>query len=375
MNLIYYIFLLFFVGEYLYGQNSSRFNNQMLSADVNLGYNLSRIKSNYIFAEQMPYSFQINWHKANYHDQKRLNNYSYSDFGISFLYHNFRDDVLGKNFGLYGFMSYYLLKPQQKFQLSFRISQGIAYNTHPYDKQQNSKNQLFGSHWLFPFDIGLYLKSPKIYQNWRLQLGLAIFHYSNGNLQSPNYGANIPSMTIGLLYDRRSDEILPKKQTPEYDKTWQYLGFLRFGINESDYYDSGQFPFFIPGFQVEKHLNFRHKINFGVELFVSYFLKEQIRYEHYAMPEYHLDDIPDFKRIGIYAGHEFYYKKFGIDISAGYYIYYPYNFETRFYNRLATKYYLNKHWRLLYGLKVHGINRAEAMEFGVMYRILTNRKH
>ena len=365
----YHILLLLLVSLSSYGQKLPDLKGQMLSADINLGYNLSRIKSNYVFAQEMPYSFQINWHRANYHNQSRLNRYGFSDFGITFLYHDFRDEVLGKNYGLTGFMDFYLLKPRQGFQLSFRVSQGVSYNTNPYNKYHNSKNQLFGSHLLIPFDIGLYLKSPQIFKQWRLQLGLSIFHYSNGNLQSPNYGANIPSLTFGLLYDNRSGKILTEKHFPDYDKKWQYVGFLRFGINESDYYDSGQFPFFIPGFQVEKHLIYRHKISFGIELFVSYFLKEQIRYEHYAMTEYQLDDIPDFKRVGIYAGHEFFYQKFGLDIGAGYYIYYPYNFETRFYNRLATKYYAGKHWRFSFGLKVHGINRAEALEFGAMYQL------
>jgi len=365
MRFLVLLFILFF-GK-LSAQNPSP--AMAFSGDINLGYNLARYKTNYLFEQQMPYSFQLNWHKANYYQQNTLNRFGYSDFGATFLYHDFRDKILGKNYGVYAFMEYYLIKPAATWQLSFRLSQGIAYNTHPYDKQTNSKNQLFGSHWLFPFDIAMYVKTPKLYRQWRFQLGLAIFHYSNGNLQSPNYGANLPSLTVGLYYDMRPDKILTEKQIPEYDKSWQYTGFLRFGINESDYYDSGQFPFFIPGIQVEKHLSYRHKISLGAELFISYFLKEQIRYEYYAMPEYHLDKIHDFKRVGVYVQHEFFYQKFGIDIGFGYYIYYPYAFETRFYNRLATTFYLNKHLRLLYGLKVHAINRAEAMEFGLMYQL------
>ncbi len=341
----------------------------MLSADINLGYNLSRIKSNYIFAEKMPYSFQINWHRANYYNQNRLNRYGFSDFGISFLYHDFRDEVLGKNYGIYGFMAFYLIKPSNAFQLSLRLSQGFAYNTNPYDKLKNSKNQFFGSNWLFPFDVGLYLKSPKLFYNWRLQLGFSVFHYSNGNYESPNYGANIPSVSIGLVYDKRTNKTLHHITNNKYDKKWQYAGFLRFGVNESDYYDSGKYPFLVPGFQIAKQLSFRHKISFGIELFLSYFLKEQIRYEYYAMTEFQMTKIPDFKRIGIFAGHEFYYQKFGIDFGMGYYIYYPYAFETRYYSHLATKFYLNKHWQLIYGLKFHHFSRAEALELGVMYRI------
>ncbi len=349
-------------------QEHKTIEDQLFSADINFGYNITRVKTNYFFEEKMPFSFQLNWQKANYLDKNNLGKFGYADFGLTFLYHDFRNPQIGKNYGIYAFMEYYLLKPAKGFQLSFRVSQGVAYNTHPYDKNTNSKNLYFGFHWLFPFDAAFYLKTPKITQNWRMQLGFALFHYSNGNLQSPNYGANIPSVTLGLMYDSRKLPVIQEKVFPDYDKAWQYRAFLRFGVNESDYYDSGVYPFFIPGFQVDKHLSYRHKIYMGAELYLSYFLREQIRYEYYAQPEKQLEKIYDFKRMGMYIGHEFYYDKFGIDIAFGYYIYYPYHFETRFYNRLGTKYRINNRWTALYSLKVHNINRAEAMEFGLMYR-------
>ena len=341
----------------------------MFSSDVNMGYNLARIVTNYWFEEKMPYSFQLNWHRSNYENQKRLNIFGYSDFGATFLYHDFRDNELGKNYGLYAFMEYYLNRPSHRLQLSFRVSQGIAYNTNPYNRQTNSKNKLFGSHLLFPIDVALYLKYPKIFGHWGWQMGLAIFHYSNGFLQSPNYGANIPSLTLGLNYDFRSNEVLSDKHFPDYEKKWQFLAFLRLGINESVYYDSGQRPFFVPGFQVEKHLSFRHKINFGAELYLSYFLREQIRYEYYSMSEYRLDKMYDFKRIGVFAEYEFFYQKLGINMGVGYHVYSPYPYRTKLYNRFGTKYYLSKHWIGLFSLKVYDINNAEAMEFGVMYRL------
>ncbi len=342
---------------------------QLISADINLGYNVARVETNYLFEEKMPYSFQINWQKANYFDEKKLGQFGYSDLGFTFLYHDFRDDELGKNYSLYAFMEYYLIKPVHRLQLSFRLSQGLAYNTNPYDKIRNPKNKLFGSHWLFPFDLALNLKIPKLYKNWGLQAGLAIFHYSNGNLQSPNYGANIPSLTLGINYDSRSGKVIRDKIFPDYDKNYQYLIFSRFGYTESDNYDSGIFPFFIPGFQVEKHLNFRHKIIAGAELYLSYFLKELIRYEYYSMPELHFTEISDFKRFGIYTEHEFYYKKIGINTGVGYYIYYPYPFESRLYQRMGIKIYVSNRWTGLVSLKFHYFSRAEAMEFGIMYRL------
>jgi hypothetical protein len=363
-----YLFIyLFFLSLFAQSQNKGN-TNYAFSADINYGYNLARNHSNYAFEEKMPFSFQLSYKKANYFNQSKLNHFSYTDFGINFLYHDFKDKQLGKNYGLYIFSDFYLNHPKRKFQLVFRTMMGLAYNTNPYNKVTNPKNRLFGEHLLFPFDIAFYIKSPK-WQHWRAELGLGIFHYSDGNLQAPNYGANIPSMMFGLIYDRKDKEIIAAKEKLSFDKKWQYSAFLRFGMNESDYKDSGVFPFFIPGFQVSKHLTYRNRISFGAELFLSYFLKEQISYEYHTMPELGLSEEYDFKRFGLFASHEFFYGKFGLTMGVGYYIYYPYAFESRLYNRLGVKYYFNNKWSAAYSIKVHDINRAEAIELGIMYQI------
>jgi len=365
-KILFIFFLNFF--QFFFAQESKDISNSLYGLDINFGYNISRGETNYFFEEKMPFSFQIYKQRANYFETDRLGKYGYSDFGFTFLYHDFRSPELGKNYGLYAFMEYYLIKPSNGFQLSLRVSQGVAYNTNPYDRNTNPKNLYFGFHWLFPFDLALYLKSPKIKDKWRTQLGFAVFHYSNGNLQSPNYGANIPSLTIGVVYDSRNMSAVKQKVYPDYEKDWQYYTFLRFGVNESDYIDSGIYPFFIPGFQAGKHLNYRHKIYVGIEMYFSYFLRELIRYEYYSFPEQSYDKISDFKRLGMYVGHEFYYDKFGIEVAMGYYLYYPYNFETRYYNRVGTKYRINKNITALCSLKAHSFSRAEALEFGLMYR-------
>ena len=362
------IFFLFFsiVIEFSFAQKQ----NALYSVDYNTGYNLSRVESNYFFEENMPFSLQFNWQKSNFYSQKDLNRYGYTDFGVTFLLHHYNDNELGTNYGILAFMEFYLIKPIHKMSLSFRLSQGISYNTNPYDKQKNPKNYFFGTHLSMPINLFFYWRYPKIIDNFGAEIGLGIFHYSNGNLGSPNYGSNIPSINFGINYDLRKKVPHLKKQDFSFDKKWHSYGFIRFGINESDYVNSGKFPFFVPGFQLEKHINFRHKFSLGTEWFLSYFLKEQIAYEAEAYPEYNVDAATDFKRVGVYGSYEFYYKKFGLDFGLGYYIYYPYAFETRYYNRMMFKYYLKNNIILGGSLKFHALSRAEAFEFFVGYRIL-----
>ncbi len=361
------IFFLFFF--LISGFSFAQLKNDLYSVDFNMGYNLSRVESNYFFEENMPLSFQFNWQKSNFYKQESLNNFSYSDFGISLLFHHYYNKELGTNYGLFAFMEFYLMRPVHKLSLSFRLSQGIAYNTKRYDKQKNPKNYFFGTHLSLPINLFFYLRYPKIIDNFGAQVGVGIFHYSNANLGSPNYGSNIPSISFGINYDIRKSppDLISEKLI--YDKKWHLYALMRFGLNESDYIGSGQYPFYIPGIQMEKFLNSRHKLNMGLELFLSYFLKEQIAYESEAFHEFQVDKETDFKRLGVYASYEFYFRKFGLDFGLGYYLYYPYHFETRYYNRILLKFYISQKLQLGYSLKFHHFSRAEALEFFVGYNI------
>ena len=70
--------------------------------------------------------------------------YNYPDVGASFIYQDMVNPDLGKNFGLYAHFNFYFFKRN----LQFRIGQGAAYNTNPYDKNFNFRNNAYGSHLL-----------------------------------------------------------------------------------------------------------------------------------------------------------------------------------------------------------------------------------
>ncbi len=335
---------------------------------INLGYNLARYRTTYLFETPVPYSFQVSWQRPLFVRQSLRQRYGLFDAGVLFLYHDFRKPELGRNYSIYATGSFYLNPPAARWQWIFRLGMGLAYNTHPYDAHNNTKNQLFGSHWLFPFNAGFYLFAPPLGRNWRLWTAFTVYHYSNGNLRAPNFGANLPGLSFGLAYmpavkDRFRDAGLPR--TP---RTWLWTAGMRFGFNQSDFTGSGVYPFFIPAVSVERVLNFRHRIIITAELFVSYFLREQIRYIYYTYPEEGLQKIADFKRAGIYAAHEFHFGSFGIDLGFGYYLYYPYRFESRTYSRLGLRFFAGRHWRLRYGVKLHSFSRAEALELGLEYQ-------
>ena len=106
----------------------------------------------------------------------------------------------------------------------------------------------------------------------------------------------------------------------------------------------------------------------GTDIFFSNFLKELIYYKSIAFPEENVKGEEDYKRVGIFAGHELFINKLSLVTQYGYYVYYPYDFEGKTYIRIGLKRYFGEKWFGAITLKSHGA-RAEAVEFGIGVRL------
>lgn len=154
----------------------------------------------------------------------------------------------------------------------------------------------------------------------------------------------------------------------KFVEPFKYNLVFRSGINESDIISSGQFPFYILSAYVDKRVSFKSALQVGADVFFSYFLKEHIKYESVAFPDRNNDSDTDFKRIGLFVGHELFINKLSIVTQFGYYAYYPYDFEGRNYIRVGLKRYFGKKWFATLSVKAHG-TAAEAAELGIGIRL------
>ena len=59
-------------------------------------------------------------------------------------------------------------------------------------------------------------------------------------------------------------------------------------------------------------MNRKSAIQFGADIFFSRFLKELIYYYSVAYPEFDVSGNEDWKRIGIFVGHELFVNKFSL---------------------------------------------------------------
>jgi len=313
-----------------------------------------------------PEGFIFSWNKKTFGNEAWEQRFNYPDYGASFIFQNLRNNVLGKNYGLYAHYNFYFFKRN----VMLRIGQGLAYNTNPYDKEDNFKNIAFGSHFLSSTYLMLNYKKERLFNRIGLQSGLSLIHYSNANVKAPNTSVNTIAFNLGLTYnlDEENQDYIDDLEDEKFTESIKYNIAFRTGINQSDVIGSGQFPFYILSAYADKRLSHVSAIQLGADVFFSNFLKELIYYQSVSFPEENVSGDEDYKRVGIFAGHELFINKMSIETQLGYYVYYPFDFEGRTYIRIGLKRYFGKKFFAAMTLKSHGA-KAEAVEFGVGVRL------
>ncbi|KAA2215868.1 acyloxyacyl hydrolase [Maribacter flavus] len=309
----------------------------------------------------------LGYNRKTYGSQEWEELYNYPDYGASFIYQDMNNPTLGENYGLYAHYNFYFLKRK----IQFRIGQGIAYTTNPYDREENFRNNAYGSDFMSSTYLMLNYHKENLISGLGMKGGISIIHYSNGNFRAPNTSTNTFALNLGLTYDLDGGEELAYIRTPNREKVTEpvrYNLILRGGLNESDVIGSGQYGFLIFSGYADKRLGRKSAIHVGADVFFSSFLKELIRFQATSFPEMDVQSDDDYKRIGVFLGHELFINKVSVITQLGYYVYYPFDFEGRVYNRVGLKRYFGKQWFGAITLKSHGA-AAEAVEFGMGIRL------
>ena len=291
--------------------------------------------------------------------------YNYPDYGFSFIYQDLDNEFLGENYSVYLHWNFYFLKRA----LALKIGQGLAYASSPYDIDKNFRNIAYGSHIMSSTIAFLNYKKQHIFGGLGIQAGLGVVHYSNANVKAPNKSTNTLVMTIGATYNFQENTSRYINKEPGLVSASQPIGFgffYRGGINESDVVGSGQYAFHTFGAVANKVLNKKSSIQVGSEIFFSKALSRFIQYRSIGAFEDGVTGEEDSKRIGVFTGHELRIHKISIITQLGFYVYYPFDYEGQFYNRMGARYSFNSRWSGLITVRSHGA-RAEAVEFSIQY--------
>jgi hypothetical protein len=313
-----------------------------------------------------PEGFIFSWNKKTFGNEAWEQRFNYPDFGTSFIYQDLKNEILGNVFGLYAHYNFYFFRRN----VMLRVGQGLAYNTNPYNKNENPKNIAFGSHFLGAAYLLLNYKKEQLFNRVGFQAGLSITHYSNASVKAPNTSINTLALNAGLTYNLENEnpEFIDNLSDEKFTEPIKYNLAFRTGINQSDIIGSGQFPFYILSTYADKRLSHISAIQFGADVFFSNFLKELIYFQSVSFPEENVSGDEDYRRVGLFVGHELFINKMSIVTQLGYYVYYPFDFEGRTYLRIGLKRYFGKKLFGAITLKTHGA-KAEAVEIGIGVRL------
>lgn len=315
-----------------------------------------------------PEGYILSWNKKTYGFNDWEQRYNYPDYGVTYAYQNLKSEPLGKVASLYAHYNFYFFNRN----LMFRIGQGLAYTENPYDKESNYRNIAFGTHVMSSTFAMLQLRKERVFGRFGFQGGLSFIHYSNANVKAPNTSINSTNLSFGLTYNLDDKELEYQNTLDDNDKKYtepiKYNLAFRSGVNESDVVGSGQFPFYIFSAYADKRINRKSSLQLGADVFFSNFLKEYIYYRSVSFPEDDVSGDEDYKRVGVFAGHELFVNRISLETQLGYYVYYPFDFEGRMYIRIGLKRYFGDTFFGAVTLKSHGA-KAEAVEFGIGVRL------
>lgn len=358
-----YYFLLLLFSTLLLAQEKT----ETTALDVNYfrGNSMSHTDDLQHFLKGHPEGFLINVYQKTYGHQEWERLYNYPDYGGYFIFQDFKNDILGKVYGVGAHYNFYFLNRK----VQFKIAQGAAVATNPHNKYTNNKNSAFGSKIVANTNFALNY-TTQVIDNFDLQAGFIFTHFSNGRIKAPNSGINSYGVNVGVTYNfqeplERQIDTLPKQKMTEPLK---YNFVLRTGISESPIVGSGQKPFYHPAFYIDKRISRKSAFQLGTELFLTQSYKEYIKFMAIAYPRENVTVDTDYKRVGIFVGYELFINRISLEAQVGYYVYQPYKSDIPVYDRVGMKYYLTKKIYTGLSIKTH-VFLAESMEFVVGVRL------
>jgi len=174
--------------------NAQETEQKPVSLDINYFYGTVARHTNDIshLITGHPQGLILSYNRKTYGHNAWERRYNYPDWGFSFSYQDLDNQFLGENYGIYGHYNFYFLNRH----LLFRVGQGIAIASNPFDIETNIRNNAFGSRILSSTFLMANYKQ-QLFNNFGLQTGLSIIHYSNANVRAPNSSTNTIAFNFG----------------------------------------------------------------------------------------------------------------------------------------------------------------------------------
>jgi len=153
---------------------------------------------------QRAYSGHRTWH----------GNYLQPRWGLSALVLDAGSDRLGPAIRLLSYLELPLVEPGA-WEFTTRVGGGLGLVRDPFDRVDNFKQHAIGGHLNIAIQWGLNLRRG--FGRHAVDLGFSLDHLSNGSMQQPNLGINVPALSLGYAFQLGDKP--PARLVP--DTTWR----------------------------------------------------------------------------------------------------------------------------------------------------------
>ena len=353
---------------------SAQFEHKLFSSNMIVE---SKIYYGFIYAQHLEMeafnahfpALELSIQQITYGKHQWERDYNYPLIGVAAWYSGLGDsEYLGQALALMPSINFPLYK-HKKFTAGFRLALGIGYLTKHFDRLKNYKNLAIGSH----LNAAVNLMAETRYQvNYFLTLtaGASLQHFSNGSLKLPNYGLNIPQLSLGVSWR-------PFKVNPNIDdrffaptepfeaiiyKTMEFnIGGLAGYKNMQAVYGQNYTVFHLfenTFFRIAR----KSKVGFGVDF--SYDPSQITTLERNGTV---VDNKLKIIRPGINGAYQLVMSRVGLIVNLGYYLAGMEKSNGPFYEKFSFQYNFSRDFFATVMLKVHW-GRADYIGWGLGYK-------
>lgn len=331
-------------------------------------------------------------------------------YGYTFNLLNLGSEVAGYAIGAGG-----VVMPQSGRYNYWILGMGIGYLTKRYDEFTNPRNPAIGSHLNGMMHLGYHLDAGRYLneQGWKMYAEAGLVHFSNANWRQPNFGVNIPYLSIGakrtlflaginnqppqyvnplrcqsaaMSISRNSKWLQSFSHRHSLAKSSSWKHIKQFGASSPPLELRLQSPQHLLGFRLgrrqieldqrrtfvnavlEYNCEFpRSLLGPRFRVGANVFFDNSYMYSKFGLKSDAIS-LNDFTEVAITAGSHWEYGKWGFITDAGLYLFRPDDTKRRYYEGIGVSYKVTQRMYLIARLKAH-LSSADYMEWGVSYRL------
>ncbi len=353
-------FSLLFFSHFSFSQSKS--NGWSVGANIQYGFILShRHNMGHLVRGHTP-AYELTVSKQTFGKKYWQQHFHYPVIGYSFVYINLKNnDQLGTAFALFPHISFPQNK-QRKFMRYFRMGCGAGYITKIFDRIENNKNNAIGSHFNV-FLSFMYGFKWKVHQNFSIDGGLSLVHFSNATIKSPNLGINVPTVQLGATWHFSDGKEVYKTDSiaPLRDRKWHYSVIISGGMKESDVIAGNKYGIASLNAEAVKPVSRKSRIGVGLDIFYDATLEDKLKrnFQDYS-------GMFAVIRPGLHFHYELKISEFSAFFDVGGYLYTRWKGDTYIYARQGVRYRIAKHFLIGVALKTHYF-KADFAEWGIGY--------